>query len=56
LTAGINVSLSGGVTGQTAAPVNGGGTAAVSVTSVNTDYLNNGTKDLVIDGGTADVS
>ena len=53
LTEGIKASLSGGVTGSAATAANAGGTIEVAVTSVNTDYIQNGSKVLVLNGGNA---
>ena len=55
LVTGINATLSGGVVG-TSTPVTATAASnniAVSVTSVNTDYLVNGDKTLILDGGSA---
>lgn len=55
LTEGITVSMVGGAVGTSTA-VNAGETAQISVTSVNTDYLVNGVKELVLNGGNAGIT
>lgn len=53
LTAGIKASLTGGAVGTAATAANAGGTIEVAVTQINTDYLVNGAKTLVLNGGSA---
>ena len=52
LTSGIAGSISGGATGSASA-ANGGETLAFTVSALDTDYLTNGAKTLVINGGSA---
>ena len=52
LSEGISASISGGVTG-TATPANAGESIDITVSEVNTDYLKQGTKIIIINGGNA---